>query len=251
MIDLGVATSIAKRYQYSWQHTINYCLTNGLDAIQFYLLQALSIQNITAGNSISKKYLHLPTNFPENHKNIIAACMQFKSFYKSDKLIVHQNEALTIRNQIDIISKLTDSGFVVGIENEGERDLKLYIKLLEKCKLAQKNFFAVLDIHRFFHDYCKIYACEIIQDEIIRILRWCNDSETSILLHVIDSKSFSGDRQYWCPIFNGLVPYSDIFGYIRDKNISIESIILEYETEYNTMSSIEALRREVIFFNKN
>ena len=39
MIELGVATSVAKDNHFSWQDTVDYALNQNLNSIQFYVPQ--------------------------------------------------------------------------------------------------------------------------------------------------------------------------------------------------------------------
>lgn len=250
MIDLGVSTSIAKKYQYSWKYTIDYCLENNLEAIQFYLSQ-IEIPKISAGCTIVKKYLHLPVLLQGNLNPILNACNEYRTYYKSNKLIIHQKESISINSQIKTILLFTNQGYKIGLENDGGDNLKSYFKLIESYYRLDDNVFAVLDVHRFFHNHYHIYPKEIILDEVIRTLKWCKQMNINIVLHAIDSTSFGGDREFWCPIFKGLIPYRDIFFYLVNKEIYIESVIFEFETEDNTSMSITALKKVVKIFGKN
>jgi hypothetical protein len=250
MFDIGVATSIAKKYQYSWQFTIKYCLENNITAIQFYLSQS-SIPKILAGRTIAIKYLHLPAPLRNDLYPILDACNEYRDYYNSDRLIIHQSESLTLKKQIKTIRFFTKQGYKIGIENEGGINLKSYFKLIYACRHLDKNVFVVLDIHRFFHNHYLVYPNEIILDEMIRILKWCKQVGINIVLHIIDSKSLSAGREFWCPLFKGLIPYHEIFFYIRNKEIDIESIIFEFETENDTIMSIEALKNDITIFSKN
>ena len=66
MINLGVATSIAKDNQYSWQDTVNFAKSINLTAIQFYLPQNKIIPKISNFKNFNNIYLHLPNDYDVN-----------------------------------------------------------------------------------------------------------------------------------------------------------------------------------------
>ena len=251
MIDIGVATSIAKKYDYSWQFTIEFCLKQGLDSIQFYMPTDYIIPNIPSALKIANKYLHLPPNFLANETETFQACDNFVSYYRSNKLIMHQNDSYSPDRLRSIILAFNHKEFQIGLENDGNNSIENYYNLLHAYLSSNMNVFPVLDVHRFFHDFYKIFHFEIILDMIIRILNLCARFEKKVVLHIVDSTTFSSDRLHWCNVFQGLVPYRDIFNYINRKQILIETIIFEYEAENITIESIKKIKEKIIIFSKN
>ena len=88
MINLGIASSIAKRYDYSWEYTVDFCARHNLNLIQFYWQNPIPRIKSPKILDIPQRYLHLPVKadtsltFPE----ISALCADFSEHYKSNNL---------------------------------------------------------------------------------------------------------------------------------------------------------------------
>ena len=251
MVDIGVATSIAKKYNYSWDITAQFCEKHLLTAIQFYLSSNFEIPELSLPSTIGKRYLHLPADVYDNPEKYFSVCNRFRSLYQTDKLVLHQDCTFSPNDQVSIIREFNKQGFIVGIENENTKGLSNYLELLKLNISSGNKAFCVLDIHKFFNIFHKDCHLELIKDAITRILSYCKKYDINILLHIIDSKSFQGDRNHWRPMFKGIVPYTEIINYISEKAIDIDAVIFEYENESLVIESLENLKDNVIFFDKN
>ena len=251
MTDLGVATSIAKNNQFSWQDTIDFTLSLKLNSIQFYLPHNKILPEISNIYKFKNIYLHLPNDYDSGLNELISISSEYKKSYKSDKILFHQKESLSNERTLDIIKKFNHQGLVVGIENDGGKELYSYYELIEFFTMNKVKFFAVLDIHRFYHDYYEKHETEMILEMIFKLFNLYSQNKIKIVLHIIDSKSFSSDRNMWVPLLNGIVPYPDIFNLISKKQIDIESIIFEYESKKSVSSSLKNLKKYFSIMNKD
>ena len=102
MIDLGVATSIAKKNNYSWQDTVDFALKHNLNTIQFYVTQNKIIPQLKNFSNFKNIYLHLPIDYDLFHAELIAYSENFREYFNSNKLIIHQKESLPF----DVIKSL-------------------------------------------------------------------------------------------------------------------------------------------------
>ena len=243
MIELGVATSVAKDNHFSWQDTVDYALNQNLNSIQFYVPQNKNLPQISSPANFKNTYLHLPINYDSNLKELILFATEFKRNYNSNKLIIHQNESLSFQDTNEIIEKINWAGFLVGIENEGSENLNSFFELIEYLSKSDSKFYAVLDIHRFYFNYCAKYKEETIFKVICQLLDFCSKSKLNIVLHVIDSKLFKSNRDDWVPMFEGIVPYSQLLKYISDIQINMESLIFEYESYDSVTNSLENFKK--------
>lgn len=251
MFDLGIATSVAKNHNYSWKFTSETAKSVNLRTIQFYLPENCKIPIIDNYEYFDNIYLHLPNDYIHNAKRYLLAARSFSENYHSNNLVIHQNESLLHKDFLDSISIYIQNGFRVGIENEASTNLYSYLDLIEYLIQNKVKIFSVLDFHRFFNNFYDQYNSELILDMIFRFLAFYVNSDLKIVMHLIDSKSFSSDRRFWTKILNGILPYREIFSYILKKQIKVESIILEYETTELVKESIPILRKSLLFFGRN
>ncbi|MFC2088336.1 hypothetical protein ACFLSX_01950 [Calditrichota bacterium] len=245
MFDLGIATSVAKKQNYSWQKTTEIAKSLSLKAIQFYLPQNGKIPIVDVSSYFNNIYLHLPNTYHLQIKQNLLAAEEFYDIYSSKKIIVHQNENLSNKENLETISNFAQKGFKVGIENEAKTNLYSYIELIKYLYQNNMNIFSVIDFHRFYCNFHKQFNPELIFDMILRLFDLCVVNKIDTVIHLIDSNSFSSERKYWTPILNGILPYTEIFSYI------IKSIILEYETEELIGKSISNFKKSLLFFERN
>jgi len=242
MFELGVATSIAKKHQYSWDYTIDFCLHHDLNLIQFYWQTPFPSCKWKNALQIKKRYLHLDEIAEADYKNVLNGCQTFKQYYDSNKLILHQEKTWESDNLCGLINRLNGQGFMVGIENHAGMLPSDFITLIKKCHYLGQKIFVVLDVHKFFHRFHKLNSIEKILNVLNRLLLLCGQLNLTLVLHIIDSQSFESDRDSWCPLFNGIVPYRLVFDIISSNSIHCEGMILEYEDDLNTLESINRFR---------
>jgi len=243
MIDLGVATSIAKENNFSWQDTVDFTLRYNLNTIQFYNTHNNILPKISNISNFKNIYLHLPIEYDLKLEELILFATEFKKIYNSSNLIIHQKEYLSFQETNEIIGKFNKAGFFVGIENEGNEDLRSYNNLIQYLSKNKSNFFVVPDIHRLYFNYVKNYSEKEIYNEICEILDLCKVIGSKIVLHVIDSISYKSNRNDWVAMFRGILPYSNLLKYISEKRIDIESMIFEYESYSPVINSLENFKK--------
>jgi hypothetical protein len=247
MIDLGVATSVAKDNHYSWQDTIDFANSLDLNTIQFYVPHNKILPTILNIENFKNIYLHLTNDYSDALNKSISISSEFKKSYKSNKIIIHQNESFSNKKHLDLTNNFNQAGSLVGIENDGGNDLYSYSELIKYLNTSEIKFFAVIDVHRFFHDNYNKIKEDLILDEILKLLVLCTENEINIVLHIIDSRSFNSDHNMWVPFLKGNVPFSKLFEFILNKNIIIESLIFEYESKGMVLSSVKNFKEYYAF----
>ncbi len=249
MFKLGVATSIAKKQHYSWEYTVDFCARYNLNLIQFYWQNPIPLIKKLESLDIPLRFLHLPVevdsamNFPEFSSKI---CSDFSKFYKSNNLIVHQQTDQSNGVDDKLISRLNALHFRVGLENDYSKSLTGFKSKLKICQSKHFPIFVVFDIHKFFNRFYLRHSVEQILQASLELFLYCRKLNLTLILHIIDSKSFDSDRDSWCPLFEGILPYRHIFDLIKKYQISCEGIILEYEDEVMAEESIRRLREIII-----
>lgn len=241
MIALGVATSISKENQYSWQTTTEFAKNHNINSIQFYYPKNKSLPKIRNFPKFKNIYLHLPQDYDSRVEELIEFAIEFRKLYNSNKIIIHQKDNLSFESLKQIIKIFNQAGFIIGIENESEKDINSFYEVIVSLHRCGVDFFVVPDIHRFYYNYSNLNTDKEIYDSIIEILRFCNYSDIKIVLHVIDSISFKSNRNDWVALFDGIVPYKKLFKLLWQKHITVESLIFEYENFKYVINSLENL----------
>ena len=67
-----------------------------------------------------------------------------------------------------------------------------------------------------------------------------------IILHLIDVKSDSQERKSWCPLGQGIIPYTEICGLLVQRKVSVHIVVLEYEDKVNPIASKQFLEDQLI-----
>jgi len=238
MFDIGIATSIAKHKNYSWSYTAKCANTLNVTSVQLYLPSDNIIPDIRNTKNYSNRYLHLPNDYFIKISTYLDCIKIFQKRYKSSKIIIHQNDNLNKDQYSEIISLFNKNSIMVGMENESYTEIDTYLDLVESLSKANDNVFAVLDVHRFYHNFHGRFDRLKITNAIMTFIDFCAKNQLKVVIHVIDSISYDSDRKKWVPVFHGIVPYKEIFNYLLKIELPIESIILEYESMENIIESI-------------
>lgn len=247
MFQIGVATSVSREFDYSWQDTIDFCAQNFITCVQFYHSFETESFPIKDSQKIIDAYVHLNEKFNEHPEKIDKFFQDFAKLFRMNGFIVHED---WLNNQ-EYVAGLDLLQCPVGIENANGPKLSSFIEILENLNIKKNQIFAVLDIHRFYNNFYKDYAEELITDHIFSLIKWLKSREMNYILHIIDSKSYSEKREDWCPLFEGVIPYGKILFQIMKYNYYPARLIFEYEDKKNTLYSIQNLNKfgQAINFN--
>ena len=250
MFNLGIASSVARKHDYSWEYTVDFCARYNLSLIQFYWQNPIPRITKLETLNIAQRYLHLPVKadttigFPEHSSKI---CTDFSEYYKSRNLILHQPPEQICDDDKEgsadqLLHQLNGLNFRLGLENDYSESLTGFQSGLDICSRHNFQFFAVFDIHKFFHRFYRTHSVGQIVQACADLFLYCRKLNLTLLLHIIDSGSFAADRDLWCPVFEGVIPYRQIFELIKASRVNCEGIILEYEDELMAAESIRRLR---------
>ena len=65
------------------------------------------------------------------------------------------------------------------------------------------------------------------------------------MIHLIDATSPDMDRNTWCPIGQGIIPYTEIFSVLKQWGTDINSVIFEYEDQVLPLESRDFVRDQL------
>jgi len=239
---IGIASSIAKPFGYSWSRTLEAASRLNLSLVQFYipedrqelLNQLSSVKSAKTGGF--EIYFHLPN---VSDMEFLLNSLQLINEYFPDKLyIIH--ERLFDPKLIGFLAPLK---LQIAIENDSATsDILYYHKLLGQLNGSGINFTAVFDYSRFYIQFASGNKVNEIENQAMEIIRFCQRTKTTLLFHVIDHSDQNAMRENWTVLFDGLLSWKDLISYALKETDVLKSLIFEYEDYDQTEKSIERLK---------
>jgi hypothetical protein len=126
-----------------------------------------------------------------------------------------------------------------GVQN-AERNLRKYNAVFSLVNNFDVRIFPVIDIPRFFHEKLGFKENEAL-DWCYQVLNFFGNRRIPVLLHLIDAHHPGQDRNDFCPVGEGYIPYQKIFNFMFKNQVAVEGIILEYLDKINALKSRENL----------
>ncbi len=239
-LNIGIATSVARDQHFSWKTTFQLARGAGLLHVQFYVDSLARIQSnksLIAQNVDGMDFFfHLPSlNDPEIAKTMIKTILEIRQ--KPTLFIVHQNY---LHNLQSIASSTENLLFAVENDQPNAEPLEF----LELVK--ENNFTPVLDIPRFYHQNFGKRKLSEISCQIFELIEHLLTMDARFLIHAIDfDRLSSGNRETWCPLFEGIVPWTKILEMVCNRQEFLKSFILEYENWDMTQKSLRNLQTRI------
>ncbi len=191
----------------------------------------------------------VPLNEYVESEHILSAANLLLENQEEKKIIVHFDEREPLKKMLEHIQKITDAGLTVCLENYyAAQDGKTFLKNIDTfnsvfglVKRYSLPVYPVLDFPRLFiADIFNKYDSLVLTEQIIDAL---SKYHFKVILHLIDFLEYDhSDRDSWCALGRGLMPYKAIFDYARDQGIVYDHCVLEYEDKKLTLESLETVK---------
>lgn len=254
---ISYASSISADKKYDPLDTLQYCKDKNISRSQLYMDNTLaqdaakvkSLRKFAKENNISLT-CHAPKEL--NSQIIDTTILKpIKKLLKNEEdkiIIIHFDENTAVDEAMITIESLTSNGFTVGLENfyKSTDELSVisntakYNLLLNLSAEHEFHLYPVIDLPRLF-----IKAIAENTDPLIltkMILANIAILPYPIILHMIDVKNNSQERDTWVPLGEGLLPYKEMLKLIRESEIEIHHAVLEYESKELADKSLNFLR---------
>lgn len=254
---IGVATALSKEKHYDPMDTLLFCKQHDIALVQIYMDMTLvkSSDYIIEIREFAKECgIALTCHAPEPLNDrmlseiILTAAEQLLFYQPEKKLIVHYDETQPLKKTISSVEALNKRGFAVCLENfYFARDEQTFLGNIDTFNsvfsLAEKYGFSIYPVMDFprlfiahiFNNYNSLVLTEQIIDTIA-------SHPFKVILHLIDFNDYSQNRESWCALGKGLMPYNAIFQHAESRGILYDHGILEYEDKKLTLESLEAMR---------
>jgi hypothetical protein len=259
-IPIGVANSVSANFGYNPLDTLNFARQSHFNLIQIFFNNNL-LQDMSRVKSLCDELVHNQLQKIFVHAEGMLNSQWMKSDYMSklfeilDTLnyhcfIIHYDEKTSLDDMLKTVERLANKGFTIYLENyfqnkgseNAEKNLRKFMALftLANSYGSSIKLLPILDIPRFFH--------QKLEFDIEISLRWCfqlfnffDNKNIPVLFQLIDSTDPAQDRNSYCPVGEGYIPYNRLFDFIRKNRLKIDGIILEFEDKINTLKSRDNL----------
>jgi len=259
-IPVGVANSVSYNLDYDPLDTLNFALQSDFELIQIFINQS-QLDKPEILDQFRKKLqdhpalpllIHAAGNFS---KTLFLDTYQDQLFQYLDKfqfksIIFHYDETESLENILELVEQVSIDRRKIYLENffqmpgvsDAEKNLRKFLAVFSLANNLETRIYPALDIPRFFKRDVG-FSIELALNWCYQILNFFGNKQIPILLHLVDVQSSAQGRSDFCPIGEGIIPYSKIFAFIEKNKVLIEGIVLEYEDKINPLKSRETLYR--------
>ena len=251
-IPIGIASSVSATNGFDLLDTIQFARQENFDYIQLYLnantlQQKDTLQEVLNQQSQFTEIYYHAEGFLNNdffESEYYKKMYSFLSNTISPNYIIHFDERMQPDQIEEIKEKIKNSFIKVYVENyfiengkeSSENNLKKYMDLFASSENIKEFLRPAIDIPRLFHKQTGFAPGESLI-LTYRLLNYFRELEIPLLLHMIDSTQSDMARHNFCPIGTGCMPYGYMLQFIANTQLTIESIILEFEDKVSPIES--------------
>lgn len=256
---IGAANSISFNQDYDPLDTLKFVQQTHFEMVQIYLNTNLlnngedlkKIKNFLNRSGQLPCYFH--SEMPLNMKLVSSEYYQLLYNYLESfdyfRIIFHYDEKEKLENILQTIQKLhrpdgriyLENDFQLAGKSNAEKNLRKFMAVFSLSQNSDYSFYPVIDIPRFFTKKLGFTSEESL-NWCYQLFNFFNDLRVPVLLHMIDAKDANQQKNMYCPLGEGHIPYKKIFNFLKKNRVElIEGIIFEYLDKINTLKSRENL----------
>ncbi len=236
---VGIATSVAKEYGFSWQRTIEWARSAHLKHIQFFINPQTLKQDIVTYLKYAQgvqAYFHLP---PQAGEATVHYCLQTLCGFIGDGPIIivqHQQWAHTVQRFLSFYPRM-----ILAIENDDDQSMPLSFQRFLEAEVLPTGCWAVLDIPRFYHQAPETFSHREITLQIDQLLEFIRRHTLPFLVHAIDQTEQGGQRRFWQPFLQGDLPWLHYLKKFKNMSEELKCLLFEYENWDMAKEGIERI----------
>ncbi|GAB4335793.1 MAG: hypothetical protein Kow0037_16230 [Calditrichia bacterium] len=259
-IPVGVANSVSANFEYDPIDALKYAHLSEFDLFQLFVTPEmisddgwfLRAKEYSQKNAIRRLYLHGSGYFsPELVKSgyFLNLC-QINEDLGGAGIVLHFDEDESLDTMLKAARLVAEKTVPVYLENyfkapgssAAEKNLRKYQAVFTLLpNQAEAMLRPVLDIPRFFHQNLAFQPAESL-NWCFQMINFFNNRRLPLLLHLLDCHSAAQERNSFCALGSGQIPYRELFQFIRKTAPAIEGIIFEFEDKINPLKSREFLQ---------
>ncbi|KMQ52067.1 hypothetical protein CHISP_1056 [Chitinispirillum alkaliphilum] len=254
---IGIASSVSAHCGYDPFDTLSYAVKNNISSVQLYLDRSLmqSPSDIDRLSQIAKESnISLVCHSPEflNRKTtkdtLIDGMNRLLKHQQQRAMIVHFDSEVGFEEITEIVKELNHKNIVPYLENfypagDEYRFLSSFSRFNSVFALSAQEklqIVPVIDIPRLFISNIVENFDPLLLTKLL--FTTLSEHEYEPVLHLIDFTDFSQNRDSWCPVGKGKMPYREIFSFLKREGITPTLSILEFEQKEHVSGSIEWLK---------
>lgn len=236
---------------------ISYAAQHAFSPVQVYLDNRLVMNRIVRKNVLTTArkcsvpiMLHAPCllRLPEaTEASVIRAARELLTVELPPRVVYHFDETRPVEESLAATAAVFDMGIVPCVENfhqrggaaNARRNYAEYLELFSRIRGLAVPAIPVIDVPRVYHTKLRL-TNEAAFAVIVEVLRSIGSMEFPVLLHLIDSTSRRQARCDWCPVGEGIIPYTRIFRGVAGV-VRFDDVVLEFEDRDNPIPSREYL----------
>ncbi|MEJ2637384.1 MAG: hypothetical protein P8184_19110 [Calditrichia bacterium] len=256
---IGVANSVSSNFGYDPLDAMHYAKQSGFSIVQIYVNEKMlqdskGLENLKkelAAQHFSTIYLHAEGDLNPEFlgKDYSKALFSFVEFLEECRLVLHFDETAALEDMLDVLNRLVRKDIIVYLENyfqssgqeNAEKNMRKYQALFTLANSHTVQLHPVLDIPRFFQHDLKMSESDALE-WCYQMFNYFGNRRIPILLHLIDATDSRLERNSFCALGEGFLPYEKIFSFLLKNRTLIEGVILEYEDKINPLKSREYLK---------
>ncbi len=256
---IGVATSVSADKGFDTLDTLAYSSTHNFKLVQVYLnnsvisTPALHQQIIDkAANSDIQLLCHAPDRLRAGEAvdpRVNQAVLDILRNNPNKWVVHHFDQQQSVDETLELVERLIKDGLIPCIENfhyldgaeKGRQHYRHYLELFRKIREHNLRAYAVIDIPRLFHTKLELTVDEA-SNILLDVFKQLDNLKVPIILHLVDSTNLNQEREYWCPLGEGAIPYDELLKIVFASTCQIEAVIYEYEDKRNPLISHDFLR---------
>ena len=257
-IPIGVANSVSYNLDYDPFDTLYFVAQSGFDIIQIYINDAM-LADKDKLSELKKRLLNLTDTSVYFHSDgafnqayttspYKESFFRFLRDFSEPKIIYHFDENEDLENILKIINHFEGDHRQIYLENyfqfEGinaaEKNLRKYTAVFSLANNSGIRIHPVIDIPRFYNARLG-FSAEAAINWCFQLLNFFGNRKMPALLHLIDSRTENQESREFCPIGEGIIPYTEIFKFLIKNRGFLEGIILEYLDKGNPLKSRDNL----------
>ncbi len=258
---LAVATSVSMDRGFDTLDAIAYAINNGFKGFQAFINQQIikdaqlrgQVRTICEDNHLTL-IAHAPATLKWSNvsdDSINSAIMNLLASESKALVVHHYDETVPFKETLKCLQYLRDRGCAPCLENffmrggdTSEKSFKDYLLLLKEAKNRSIELIPVFDIPRLYDSQVKLaHRAHLLIENALNVFKLI---ETPIILHLIDTYNDAQIRSSWCPLGQGIIPYTNILQQLKQRRIPIYMVILEFEDRINPIESKRFLEEHLI-----
>jgi hypothetical protein len=258
---IGVGTSVSKDKNWDPLDTLQFARENNTKIVQIYLNDDLiahpglindAREYAEENDMLLTCHSPEPLNKKALSKKNIAAANELLMHQAEKRIVIHYDEKEKLDDCLMCIEELYENELIVCLENyyvqketkNFARNINIFNSIFTLAMQEELPVYPVIDFPRLFiSGIIENVNSLLITKQILDNLSMLS---MKVILHLIDFTDYGQQRNSWCAIGKGLMPYKEIFEFIHEIELDIDHCILEYEDKKLYLESLTAVRSLVL-----